>query len=342
MDPKELLSEASLQRDGAPALIQCDANGIILSKSSALTKQLPHSFAVGSSLFQALFTVDETANIKESLNRHAMYVSAPLSFRHRSYIAALFLIKPDRTPYIICKLDEHTAGENDGDLLHYRALMEEYDASLLREITRLSRSITSLSQCEHIARMSEALTRNRLLLDVYIAMSRVGSRQETVRLKQLCSEIAAGLNAALQKQQAKVSIFASTGSKALFLDTDCFIQMFFCLITLYHQNAALCSLQLTLTEKNGHVMLQASGICPPSAEVHRQKLVGLLQRVIERFAAYYDGSAMFLQDGEVLTAAIRFTLTPSTQSGAEEIFHHQNDRLAVIDRTLPLILLADR
>ncbi len=324
------------------AFILCSADGIILKQGKGLSKRCPHTFMPQTMLWDHLSSADEKDELLDALSRYDYYVSSPFTLAHRTYfLLCVPFTDADNKAFILCKLEERTAAAEDQTLLHYRDIIEQYNAALIAEIIQDGRQLNTTAEGERISQKAEALVRNRLLLDIYRDMLQIG-QEETVLFKPFCAAFCSHVNRALTARESYIDFFTVSDGKGVYLDTGAFIELLLCMLSLYHQNASPETVQFTLKEANGKVHLQTSGIVPDCTDQKRSDLAALLLEIIKRFALHYGGSSFCLRNGDIFTVIVTFSLFTSRESGANESFFHQNKYFSAIERNLQLVLFADR
>lgn len=323
----------------------CDTDGTIRKLGRGLQMRYPNIFRCKTPIWDHLNSMDVKNEMLCSLKKNEYYITPVFPVLGKEHFLCCFsCYDPQEEKYgILCKLEAVVGTEKESSqTVHYRSLIESFNSDLLSDIATQSRNITSPADGENIARMSEALIRNRLLLNTYLSVLQTGRSEETVLLKQLCTAVQTQLNTALLSRISHIAIYPAVSGNAYYLDTERFFEMLISLITMYYLNGTPSGLQITLTEKNGRISIQSAGAFEDRLTKRQTVLFEMLEGIILQFAKHYGGSALSSRGENVLTVGITFRLISSPEKGATEVFENQNWRFSAFDRILPLLHYADR
>ena len=321
--------------------ILCDDGGIIRKCGRGLLAGYPHAFEKGSSLVSYFQTDEQSDSFISDLHQTGYGITPGIDLYGIDAYFCCFLCEDPQSKrkYILCKLEE-CGFKADDTVLQYKELMEQQNTLLLTSIAESCRSKEFSRLSEQIACQSEALLRNRVLLQMLDSIAGIGKDESTVNPGQLCSLLQKQLMLSESSLPIKVFVHCDTGHRGYFLDADRFFEAVFAMITLYAYTAKDTVLHLQLTESKDGFTLQSMANMNPDKQA--PLLRNCLCEILQRFAKHYGGGASILQNGSTLLVKLKFSLIASDEEIGILAFENQPTRFSSIDRLLPLLRYANR
>ncbi len=324
----------------------CDVQGIIIQCGRGISMRYPNIFSVGADLKQLLPTADTFQDLIYQLQQENFFITPSFYLAENEYFLCCFSYIEDLSgkQKIFCKLETgNYDAPNFKKNMEYYNLMEAYNTDILVKIAEGCRNMQSIAQAEQIARMSEAVLRNNLLLEVSHSILRTGSEEESVLLKPVCLFFQNQINASIHSPGKGLSIYPEIMSdRPFYLDVSHFFEAMIALISIYQIDHALPRLDFRINEKGGNVFIRVIGNgCNQPETVHQKTLIGLLENIINSFCRHYNGKMSCMAHNQAKIITMNFKLQVSHEPVSDGRFRNQK-RIYSLDHLLTILRFADR